>query len=294
LAVNLLSFLYRKEKKKIGGRSYRKIDFKVLGLGGDKKLLLNPNDRGFSREFHSYGFREPLNTMFIYKIVKEKKPIILDIGSNLGYFALIELEAGAKHVIAVEPVPETFRFLCENLKGYDNVTPLNLLVSDKEEISEFYIGDELNRSSLLPDFTEDLGCKIKEKLTIKTLPLSRLVKEYGANMIRMDVEGYEYRILSGKIDDQITTICMEFHVPLFQKNEAISLLKNLFNQGFKSRFFIRTLFYQYYPFLVTLGVSPTLKLANFLEGKMIQKNLELNQIVPQIREPDVFHLILER
>ena len=104
-------FLKKKLHAELNDYSWKEINFRALNLHGSAKILLNPLDRGFSREFNVYGFREPLNTFAFFCDVAKKKPVVLDIGGNLGYFSLVELQAGAKKVISVEPVPSTFKLL---------------------------------------------------------------------------------------------------------------------------------------------------------------------------------------
>ena len=66
--------------------------------------------------------------------------MVLDIGGNLGYFSIIELQAGAKKVISVEPVPSTFRLLSKTLEGYKEAKPLNIAISDSKESLKLYVG----------------------------------------------------------------------------------------------------------------------------------------------------------
>ena len=108
-------FIAKMQCGTIGDDAWRDINFKALNLNCSARLLLNPLDVGFSREFNAYGFREPLNTFAFFCQVAKKKPVVLDVGGNLGYFALVELQAGAKKVVVVEPVPSTFSFLAKTL-----------------------------------------------------------------------------------------------------------------------------------------------------------------------------------
>jgi 2-polyprenyl-3-methyl-5-hydroxy-6-metoxy-1,4-benzoquinol methylase len=61
--------------------------------------------------------------------------IVLDVGANIGVFALGAAKQGA-HVYAYEPVPATFELLQQNihLHGLDNmVHPRNIGLSDRSE-----------------------------------------------------------------------------------------------------------------------------------------------------------------
>ena len=69
---------FRKGTIRITNEVWRKINFSALNLHSDSesRLLLNPIDEGFSKEFYLYGFREPLNTFAIFNKIKRKKPFV--------------------------------------------------------------------------------------------------------------------------------------------------------------------------------------------------------------------------
>jgi len=279
---------------------WREIDYKALNLLGQKKLLLNTFDMGFSREFNAYGFREPLNSYAIYKIVERENPTVLDIGSNLGYFCLVELQAGAKHVIAVEPVPLTFSFLSETLRNFKNVTPLNMAISDKRETLKLYISNEYNVTSSSISLLTNSGHKVIGETSVKATSISDMAKRYPISMLRMDVEGQEYRILAGNIPDQIKIICIELHViHPYTKTHATKLLQHLNKQGFEAKVMIKDFPYGFFPIIKRLGLKRVYKLINILKQKplkppFVKQDVDLIQLMDEMPEQYCFHLILQR
>ena len=117
----MLSFFYnrkvleaQKTLKKLSVSEVKmRLDLKVIGVSNNKsEIQLNPNDEGLSAQLLAYGFREPINCYLLSQFIKkEKLYVFIDVGSNIGYFPIVELESGAKKVIVIEPAPETFRFL---------------------------------------------------------------------------------------------------------------------------------------------------------------------------------------
>lgn len=301
LALGSWEFARRKEEGTLCSNPFwREIDYKALNLPGYGKLLLNPSDTGFSKEFYAYGFREPLNTFAIYKIVEKENPTILDIGSNLGYFCLVELQAGAKHVIAVEPVPLTFKFLSETLRDFKNVTPLNMAISDKRKTLKLYISNEYNvTSSSIPLITNS-GRKVIGEISVEAMSISTMAKRYPISMLRMDVEGQEYSILAGNIPDQIKIICIELHViHPYTKTHATKLLQHLNKQGFQAKIVIRDFGYGFFPIIKRLGLKRAYKLMNTLKEKplkapLVKQDVDLVQLIDETLEHEVFHLILQR
>ena len=118
--IPMMLKMYYDRKREIAQKKLRalpketakvELDFKSLNIApkiDNSFLYLNPNDEGISVDLYAWGFREPINTFMLFKfMLTEKKDLdgVIDIGSNLGYFPLIELASGVRQVIAIEPVP---------------------------------------------------------------------------------------------------------------------------------------------------------------------------------------------
>ena len=293
-------FLKKKQHAKLNDYIWKEINFKALNLHGSAKIMLNPSDMGFSREFNVYGFREPLNTFAFFNDVAKKKPVVLDIGGNLGYFSLIELQAGAKKVISVEPVPSTFRLLTKTLEKYREAEPLNMAISDCKESLKLYVGIDRNVTSSFRQLFVDTNHSLAYEITARAETLQSMEEKYPITMVRMDVEGHEYRILSERIPDQIDSINIELHVlPPFNKKNAVNLLHCLYRQNFKVHTAINEMNYEYYDFVQRFGLKRGYTLARTLGSKLtvrpcIQVNPSFEEIVNKIPERGQIHLTLER
>jgi FkbM family methyltransferase len=294
------NFLRKKEDAKLNCDSWKEINFKALGLHGQAKLLLNHEDTGFSREFNVYGFREPLNTCAIFQSVEKWKPTVLDIGGNLGYFTLVELTAGAKKVISVEPVKSTFNLLTKNLENYKEAEPLNVAISDSKENLKLYVGKDRNITSSFKELFVNTGHSLDYEITAKTETLQSMAEKYPINMIRMDVEGHEYRILTERIPDQIDTINVELHVlPPFKKDSAVELLRCLAAQNFHAHAAINEMNYEYYDFVEKFGLKSGYMLASTFGSHLkvrprMQVDPSFGEVVNSIPEKGQIHLMLER
>jgi hypothetical protein len=83
-----LAYLFQAHAKRRKVVSEREINLRALGIKSKIpiKLSLNPRDVGFSKEFSIYGFREILNSLFVYYVVRKyRPPVVMNIGANLGY-----------------------------------------------------------------------------------------------------------------------------------------------------------------------------------------------------------------
>ncbi|NVM31839.1 MAG: FkbM family methyltransferase, partial [Candidatus Helarchaeota archaeon] len=162
------------------------LDFNSLNIVtnlNDRSLYINPYDEGISADLYAWGIREPLNTYTLFKFITEKRrniDAILDIGSNIGYFPLIELASGAKEVIGVEPVPETYTFLKRNLDRFKNSITLNVAIADKAGKIKMYIPPQLNYATAQREavsfFTKHSRIKVIE---VNSFSLEDIIRSYN-------------------------------------------------------------------------------------------------------------------
>lgn len=296
-------FNFKRNTLQIGQDAWRVFNFKALNINchANAKLLLNPFDSGFSKDFGVYGFREPLNSHAMFKKITEKKPVVLDVGSNLGYFALLEIVAGARKVISIEPVPITFSFLSKTLSPYNNVELFNLAMSDEIKDLRLFVGEQKNVTSADSEMLNRFGQKITDEIIVKTLDLTKAAKDFPFTMIRMDVEGHEYKIFNNRnVPEQLTCICIELHVlHPYNKSHAIRFLTNLANQGFHASTVINEMNNSDYPLIQALGLKEAYNLASVIRRNTkkcpkIQYNLELYSLIKELPDQGQIHLILER
>ncbi len=126
--------------------------------------------------------------------------VVIDIGANIGYTTLLFSKVcGEGEVISIEPSKELFETIENHIKlnNLNNITPLNVAVGEKEKKAKLYSVSE-NNSGMNRIFENDTISFNSEIITIKTL--DELVLEQNittVNAIKIDVEGYEYKVLKG-------------------------------------------------------------------------------------------------
>ena len=118
----------------------------------------------------------------------------VDVGSNQGVYSLLSSSIIGCKTIAVEPIESTFNKLKMNVELNDckNIVLSQVGLSDKKSKLLFYnsVG-ELNRVVSEKDTEESV-----ELVNVTTLD-ELLIKEDKVSMIKIDVEGYEEKVLSG-------------------------------------------------------------------------------------------------
>jgi FkbM family methyltransferase len=148
---------------------------------------------------------------------------ILDIGANVGSFTLwANMRWPSSTIHAYEPQPETFRLLEENVQGLSNVHCHNVAIypADQATIPFFsrWAGDgEAGIASIMASTFASISPE--HLVDVKTLQPGALPQ---ADVIKLDVEGSEYHILSGMNVTLASLILLEFQFSRIRN--AIKLL----------------------------------------------------------------------
>lgn len=126
-----------------------------------------------------------------------KDDIFLDVGAHVGkYTVLAARKVGDKGlVVAIEPHPENYRTLIENVRinGLNNVIALNIAAWSEESTLRLFVGDEHGHHSVKKDF--GLGF-----INVQAKALDNVLNELKikrVNFIKVDVEGAELEVLKG-------------------------------------------------------------------------------------------------
>jgi FkbM family methyltransferase len=157
----------------------------------------------------------------------------LDIGANIGYYALIEskLVGDAGKVYALEPVKNTYDRLTENilLNKCKNIETFNFGASSENTSKIIHISRFSNWSS----FVNTVPSRFSHTEEVKVVCLDDfLINKNKPDFIRMDVEGYEYAILKGLsktlYEKKEVSLLIEIHPDLMtteQLDQVFSILQ---------------------------------------------------------------------
>jgi FkbM family methyltransferase len=117
----------------------------------------------------------------------------LDVGAHVGRWSL-RLAGQAKHVIAIEASPETYKVLLANisLNGIGNITAINVAAWDSRGRLTLYDPGRRHHSAsarVLPDNGRDRS--------VKCAPLDDVLEGQQVDFIKLDVEGADLHALRG-------------------------------------------------------------------------------------------------
>lgn len=168
------------------------------------QIYVNLQDKGLSKELLSYGIHEPILSMLMLNEIKPGD-VVVEIGANIGYYVLIEcsLIKGSGKIIAVEPDPRSRKLLKMNVVGNGYAKYVEFVpyaIAAKRGTAKMLMSNAFNVSRVIYPGSGKVVNADGEGKFVKAVPLDELVlDESRIDVIRMDVEGYEFFIIDGMI-----------------------------------------------------------------------------------------------
>ena len=244
------------------------------------------NDQGISTELQIYESHEPLTTHLMINELKEDM-VCIDLGSNIGYYAVIEsnIIGESGKIFAIEPSPINFPILKLNLENQkkNNFVAYNIGIGDKNEEMEFIISAKSNWSRIRMN-NEKINSEDKViKIPVKTL--NSFVNENDIkkiDILRMDVEGFEYNIIVGAnnvLEKYKPKIFVEIHKMYLGKEKTCKIFNDLKNKGYEIKYYIPRIY-----------DSPIIGKLNDI------KEITIDQMLNKLSNneiPDTFQVVLE-
>jgi FkbM family methyltransferase len=204
-------------------------------------MYLDLADEGISHDLIIDGIREA-NSVETFKQEVKEGDVVVDIGANIGYYALLEarLVGNNGKIYAIEPVRQNVELLRKNIEinGYSNIMSYELAIGDVNGVNSMYITKQRNKHT----FREVVGTRkekyVTGKIDVEVVTLDDFLQnKLYPNVIRMDVEGYEYQIIKGMkntLQKKLPLkIFVEFHFHLLKQHESIEILETLKDAGFR-------------------------------------------------------------
>jgi len=131
--------------------------------------------------------------------------IFVDVGANIGLFALIAAKRVGSHgtVFAFEPTPKIYKELLENviLNGFQNVHCIQKALSDSNDVRPLFVAtdgfDDYNsfaKPITAASFvTEKVACLTWDSFAVQEDLIGKVT------MMKIDVEGWESHVLQGGV-----------------------------------------------------------------------------------------------
>ncbi len=140
---------------------------------------------------------EPRMTRLFSTLI-QRTDTVLDIGANIGCTTLLFSELGS-HVHAFEPLGKTFALLRRNVEVNvrDNITIHHCALGDENKNAEICYSDTNRSMAFVLDRTSR-DDRETSPITVRRLDdMLAELKLHSLNFMKIDVEGYEMRVLNG-------------------------------------------------------------------------------------------------
>jgi FkbM family methyltransferase len=209
----------------------------------NSKLIIKKGMTGATGNLYC-GLVEFEDMSFLLHFLR-KDDWFIDIGANVGAYSILAAAEIQANVIAIEPIPTTFKFLEDNIliNGcISNTVLFNLGIGSKHgQINFTQTLDTVNHVANQDDI---------DTILVDVKPLDTLLENYPIPILmKIDVEGYESEVLKGSnntlINPKLKAIIIELNGSGVRYGVDENLVHdNLLNFGFKP--------YQYNPHNKTL------------------------------------------
>lgn len=156
----------------------------------DTHLLTRKGMVGATLNFYS-GLGEPEMAFLLHLL--RPNDLFVDVGANVGSYSVLAAGVCDARVVAVEPIPDTFRALQANLafnRIEDKVTALNVGLSGEDGLLRFSTGRSTQNRVLRPDEQEPSA-----EVPVRTL--DAVCAGQAVTVMKIDVEGHEKAVLDG-------------------------------------------------------------------------------------------------
>lgn len=206
-----------------------------------RRWVLNPSDFVHQDVFWS-GYKDYWDLWHLERLLPVDA-VILDVGSNFGYYAIeLALALGPEaRAIAFEPFPTNFDRLKQNIQLNDlgnQITPLSIALSNENRVSTMSLRSGKNNTGSAQVGIEGVDVELAALDDIwPSLKLGRL------DMMKIDVEGHEVNVLNGGrsiIEEHRPCLLVELDPPRLEESgssstELIDLLNSLNYKLYESK-----------------------------------------------------------
>lgn len=247
----------------------------------DAKLLIGRGMKGVTGNVYT-GLHEFGDMAFILHCLRPEDTFV-DVGANVGsYTILAGASIGAK-CIAAEPVPSTFAHLMDNIR-FNNI-------QDRADARNIGVGDRDGRLTFTADsdtsnhvLTDTEAGTHTDTITVPIQSLNSLCEGSTPAIIKIDVEGFESRVITGGSDtlahNDLLAVIMELNgLGARYGYDDKTLHRQMLDFGFN--------IFTYDPFGRKL--TPLAELNEACDNMLYIKDVD--RVAKRLREAPCFHIL---
>ncbi len=216
------------------------------------RMQLDLSDNGISRDLFLYGGREQVGSEIFERELQrlsdeDASDIVVEIGANIGYFALIEMDALAEdaELVAFEPDDGNADLLETNLALNDRLDAASIeraAVGPERGTAELQLSSYSNLNQVRSETVIEDNHDTDETVSVDMWSIDEYLDENdlppdAVVAARMDIEGYETEVMRGMEAvlraDGPTVISLEVHANELDRDARTALLDRLADHDFE-------------------------------------------------------------
>ena len=159
------------------------------------KIIVRAGETGLTGNIYC-GLHEFADMAYLLHVTRADD-LFVDIGANAGSYTVLACAVRGARGYCCEPVPATFQRLLDNV-AINNISgrveALNVGLSDRVDEVSFTAGLDCANHVLAKDE------HASEVARVTVLPLDAVLRDEAPTILKIDVEGFETRVLSGAVE----------------------------------------------------------------------------------------------
>ena len=166
---------------------------------GHARFPCDPVDRGLPPVVAlNFGAYERKDFSMLLQLVPPGGTFV-DIGANIGWYSIhVAIADREANVIAVEPIPSSFRWLVAAIEANSltNITPLNIAVGPQDGTTTLFVDATISGAASAAPSTGEAGL---EPITCPVKTIDDIVYRHSetVQVLKLDIEGGELLALRG-------------------------------------------------------------------------------------------------
>jgi len=182
----------------------------VFNWVNNAKLLVYPGETGLTGNIYC-GLHDFVEMGYLLHVIREDD-LFVDVGANAGSYTVLACAAGNATGFAFEPVPATYSRLVDNIqvnKLNNKVRCLNIGIGDKPGNVQFTAGTDTTNHVVSDNENQT------DTIDVEINTLDSILEKETPSIIKIDVEGYEKKVIDGAMDilkkPQLHSVIMELN-----------------------------------------------------------------------------------
>lgn len=188
---NKINSLFRFLRWQLATRLWK--DAIAVNFVNQTRLLVTRGMTGATGNVYT-GLHEFEDMAFLLHLLKKGDGFV-DVGANVGSYTVLAGGAIGVRCISVEPIPDTFSHLVDNInlnRMGATVSALNIGVGEKNGVMHFTSGfDTVNHVAT------DLELGAGKTIEVPVKMLDDVLEDFEVVLIKIDVEGFETNVIAG-------------------------------------------------------------------------------------------------